>query len=68
MPSSHNRHAQTAIKLVVTGLALGGVGWSAMAQTPKAQTPKAQTPKAQTVASGLQHPWAVAFLPEGAFW
>ena len=32
-----------------------------------AQTPKAQTPKAQTVASGLQHPWAVAFLPEGRF-
>ena len=27
----------------------------------------AQTPKAQTVASGLQHPWAVAFLPEGRF-
>ncbi|WP_243457681.1 PQQ-dependent sugar dehydrogenase [Ottowia testudinis] len=24
-------------------------------------------PKAQTVASGLQHPWAVAFLPEGRF-
>ena len=24
-------------------------------------------PRAQTVASGLQHPWAVAFLPEGRF-
>ena len=25
------------------------------------------TPRAQTVASGLQHPWAVAFLPEGGY-
>ena len=25
------------------------------------------SPKAQTVASGLQNPWAVAFLPEGRF-
>jgi glucose/arabinose dehydrogenase len=27
----------------------------------------AQTVHGQTVASGLQHPWAVAFLPEGRF-
>jgi len=27
----------------------------------------AQAPRAETVASGLDHPWAVAFLPEGRF-
>jgi glucose/arabinose dehydrogenase len=31
-------------------------------------TPAAgQSPRAETVASGLEHPWAVAFLPEGRF-
>ncbi|HPR46194.1 MAG TPA: PQQ-dependent sugar dehydrogenase, partial [Ottowia sp.] len=27
----------------------------------------AQQVRAQTVAGGLEHPWAVAFLPEGRF-
>ena len=32
-----------------------------------AQQAAAQPARAQTVASGLEHPWAVAFLPQGRF-
>lgn len=41
-------------------------GLLALAAAPSvAQSPP--SPKAQTVASGLQNPWAVAFLPDGRF-
>src|SRR5687767_2105084 len=40
--------------------------------TAKAQTPRSPTPapregilRVQTVAAGLEHPWALAFLPDG---
>lgn len=45
----------TALSLLVLSAAAG----HAMARSP--------VPKAQTVVSGLQHPWAVAFLPGGRF-
>lgn len=34
--------------------------------TPTAQTPAAKGWKAVKVVSGLEHPWAIAFLPDGA--
>ena len=49
----------TTAPLVLAGLL-------ALAAAPSvAQSPP--SPKAQTVASGLQNPWAVAFLPDGRF-
>ena len=57
MPSAPMQTARAAIKIIVFGLALGAC--AAGAQVP--------APRAQTVASGLQHPWAVAFLPDGHF-
>ena len=49
----------TTAPFVLTGLL-------ALAAAPSAaQSPP--SPKAQTVASGLQNPWAVAFLPDGRF-
>ena len=70
LPSSHARQvympkrplapvlrAQAAIILIA--LILTCVGLTGTAQ--------AQAVRAQTVASGLQNPWALAFLPEGRF-
>jgi aldose sugar dehydrogenase len=51
--AGHVNQARAAIVLVA-GLALATPGF-------------AQGVKPQTVAGGLQHPWAVAFLPEGRF-
>ncbi|GAB3649685.1 PQQ-dependent sugar dehydrogenase [Ramlibacter alkalitolerans] len=47
------RLAASLTTLIVAGLALPPVA--------------AQTPRGETVASGLDHPWALAFLPEGRF-
>jgi aldose sugar dehydrogenase len=49
----HGRLAASCIALIVAASAGG----------PAA----AQSPRAQTVASGLDHPWAIAFLPDGRF-
>ena len=37
------------------------------AATPKAMTSNAGTMRVETVASGLEHPWSVALLPDGGF-
>ena len=49
--------AQAAITLIAIVLTL----------TALTGTAQAQAVRAQTVASGLQNPWALAFLPEGRF-
>ena len=70
LPSSHARQvymkkrplapvlrAQAAIILIALILTCVGITGTAQAQAVRAQT----------VASGLQNPWALAFLPEGRF-
>lgn len=52
----HSSHGSFGRWLAVAALTLAWVG-----------TVSAQTLRAQTVASGLAHPWAVAFLPGGRF-
>ena len=54
MASALIQQAQAAIFLVAT-LALTGL------------PAKAQVPRAEQLASGLQNPWALAFLPQGRF-
>ncbi len=50
--------------VVAPVVAVGALLWAgALHGSARAQG----TPRAQTVASGLQHPWAVAFLPEGGY-
>jgi aldose sugar dehydrogenase len=49
--------------LAVRARALLAIAVLSAAATPAA----AQTPRLQPVASGLEHPWAVAFLPAGRF-
>ena len=58
--------APQAIRIIAIA---AGVCLSASAVLAQAPVPTAVSPSvtAQTVATGLQHPWAVAFLPEGRF-
>ncbi len=56
MPSALTCTARLAIYKIAIGTVLLAFGW-----------PVAAAPRAQPVASGLQHPWAVAFLPQGRF-
>ena len=53
MPVSLVRYVQAAIIYIVFGF-VGGTSW-------------AQAVRPETVATGLQNPWAVAFLPDGRF-
>ena len=62
MAPAPTRSAQAAIFNIAIGVA--ALGTCTLAQ---AQAPVTMSVKAETVASGLQHPWAVAFLPEGRF-
>lgn len=55
MDLTHSSKALAAIALIVLG---AGVRADAVAQPPV---------RAQTVAGGLQHPWGLAFLPQGRF-
>jgi glucose/arabinose dehydrogenase len=53
-------------RVLAAGLLLGATGL-ALAQAPRSPTP-APIPDAvqvQTIAQGLEHPWALAFLPDG---
>ncbi len=53
MPVALVRYAKLAITCIVTGF-LGSTAW-------------AQSVRPESVATGLQNPWAVAFLPDGRF-
>lgn len=50
----------SANKALTLAVALSSHMMPSAAQTPR-------TPQAEVVASGLSHPWAVAFLPQGRF-
>jgi glucose/arabinose dehydrogenase len=54
------------LTLVVASLALGAPV-AALAQAPRSPTPTpvAGVVRAETVARGLEHPWGLAFLPDG---
>jgi glucose/arabinose dehydrogenase len=56
MPLARMHTAREAINKIATCAVLLAFGW-----------PVAAAPRAETVAGGLQHPWAVAFLPQGRF-
>ena len=60
--------ALTAIRLIAIAASVCLSTSAVLAQAP-VPAPSAASPSvtAQTVATGLQHPWAVAFLPEGRF-
>ena len=60
--------APPAIRLIAIAASVCLSASAVLAQAP-APAPSAASPSvtAQTVATGLQHPWAVAFLPEGRF-
>ena len=55
MPLARSHIAQSAIKWIAPWLLAAAASQAVAA------------PRTQTVASGLQHPWAVAFLPQGRF-
>ncbi|MBP7454018.1 MAG: PQQ-dependent sugar dehydrogenase [Ottowia sp.] len=58
-----------SVRIAIQNIAVSAVAvvGYALALPAVAQAQAAPTVQAQTVASGLQHPWAVAFLPEGRF-
>jgi aldose sugar dehydrogenase len=51
---------------LIVGLALGGALHRAEAQAPHSPTPQSREGivRVETVARGLEHPWALAFLPD----
>ena len=58
--------APPAIRLIAIAASVCLSTSAVLAQAP-APTAAGPSVTAQTVATGLQHPWAVAFLPEGRF-
>lgn len=60
VPQSLARHALAALLSIASASA-----WTA--NPPSPPVPAAQDGQVSEVARGLQHPWAVAFLPQGRF-
>ena len=58
-------------RAVLTGLAwmlaFGSPAFASSTSAASAQAPVSATVRVQTVATGLEHPWALAFLPEGGY-
>jgi glucose/arabinose dehydrogenase len=55
------------IRLLAVAWLVGSAAGEAQAQAPRSPTPKPTkgVVRVETVASGLEHPWALAFLPDG---
>ena len=66
MPLPLTPPAPPAIRLIAIAASVCLSTSAVLAQAP-APTAAGPSVTAQTVATGLQHPWAVAFLPEGRF-
>ena len=66
MPPPFRPDRPRAVQLLAGAALLSGAS-VAQAQTLAAPVPAPQAAVAETVATGLEHPWAVAFLPEGRF-
>ena len=49
------------------GAAAAAIAIAAYAQAPRSPTPRATSPgvRVETIARGLEHPWALAFMPDG---
>lgn len=58
------RRTGVSIVLATSGLLSGSIAFAEPSQTFKTQK---VTVKVETVAAGLEHPWAVAVLPDGAY-
>ena len=58
-------------RAVLTGLAwmlaFGSPAFASSTSAASAQAPLSAAVRVQTVATGLEHPWALAFLPEGGY-
>jgi glucose/arabinose dehydrogenase len=58
-------------RAVLTGLAwmlaFGSPAFASSTSAASAQAPVSAAVRVQTVATGLEHPWALAFLPEGGY-
>ncbi len=65
------RNASRLVFCIAMSLALDACAQPAQSsvetQTPQAQAPAAGGMRIETVAGGLEHPWAVALLPEGGY-
>ena len=66
MPNSRHLACCTAFALALAACARPAPS-AAEANTPRTETTQAGEMRIETIASGLEHPWAVALLPDGGF-